>query len=413
MNKSKYVGLLLAVLYIILSINSATQGGDFDVYLDAAQKMSRGEDIYLPPFFEGLQYFYSPLFALMLMPLTGNFFLAELFWLGISGYWLFRIWQLMELYFPKNVLTSKQSNLWIFLSVFLLSRLIFYNISMIQVTVFLLWGILESIRLIQKEKVLLGAALLALMINIKIVPIVVLPFLVYRGFYKASGLTLIFMGIYMFLPAIIIGEAYNTSLLQSWWSIVNPSNKEHVIESILTSQSIVGTIPVLLTESDSVIALRRNILDLPMETAIMVGNIFRVILVLLSLVFLKKPFSKKISLIEFYKGVSYILMVIPLIFPHQQKYAFLFAWPALVFLLYYYMVLFQNEPTTSLKIQMILFILFTFNLLPFMGADVIGRYAYDVIQHFRIMGVSFLGIIVLYYFASVEKLQPYLIKETK
>lgn len=413
MNKSKYVGLVLAVLYIILSINSATQGGDFDVYLDAAQKMGRGEDIYLPPFFEGLQYFYSPLFALMLMPLTGDFFLAELFWLGISGYWLFRIWQLMELYFPKNVLTSRQTNLWIFLSVFLLSRLIFYNISMIQVTVFLLWGILESIRLIQKEKVLLGAALLALMINIKIVPIVVLPFLVYRGFYKASGLTLIFIGIYMFLPAIIIGESYNTSLLQSWWSIVNPSNKEHVIESILTSQSIVGTIPVLLTESDSVIPLRRNILDLPMETAIMVGNIFRVILVLLSLVFLKNPFSKKISLVEFYKGLSYILMVIPLIFPHQQKYAFLFAWPAMVFLLYYYMVLFQNEPTTSLKIQLILFILFTFNLLPFMGADVIGRYAYDVIQHFRIMGVSFLGIIVLYYFSSVEKLQPYLTKETK
>jgi hypothetical protein len=143
----------------------------------------------------------------------------------------------------------------------------------------------------------------------------------------------------------------------------------------------------------------------------MIGNIFRVILVGLSLVFLKMPFQKNISKLEFYKGASYILYVIPLIFPHQQKYAFLFTWPALTYLVYYYMVMWRNQNSRALRGQILLFFLFTLNLLPFMGADIIGRYTYDVIQHFRIMGISFLGIIVLYYFASVEYLVPYIKKE--
>lgn len=405
--RNHYLWFVLILLYIILSITSAVQGGDFDVYLDAAQKMSRGEDIFLPPFFEGLQYFYSPLFALMLMPFTSNFLAAELFWLMLSGIWLYRCWHLIAAYFPQNLLSIKDTNLWVFLSVVLVSRLIFYNISMIQVTVFLMWGILESVRLIRNNQFIAGAALLALMVNIKIVPIVMLPFLVYRGYYKASAYTLFFVFIYLLLPGVVIGFGYNMELLKSWWLIVNPSNKEHVIESILTSQSIVGTIPVLLTESDSVIEFRRHLINLPMETAINIGNAFRVLLVGLALVFLKFPFKKDISNLTYLKGLSYILFVIPLIFPHQQKYAFLFTWPALAYLVFYYLVMFRKEKTTSLKVQILLFVVFTFNLLPFMGADIIGRFPYDVIQHFRIMGISFLGLIVLYFYAPVSKLEQY------
>jgi hypothetical protein len=69
--------------------------------------------------------------------------------------------------------------------------------------------------------------------------------------------------------------------------------------------------------------------------------------------------------------------------------------------------MFQREKTTTLKIQILLFVIFTFNLLPFMGADIIGRFPYDVIQHFRIMGISFLGLIVLYFYAPVSKVEQY------
>lgn len=396
------------MVYVVLTFVSASQGGDFDVYLDAAQKLQNGHDIYFPPFWEGLQYFYSPLYALMLVPFTGDFFVAEVIWLLLSGLWMYRIWVLIQEYFPRNVLSQKQTNWWVFISVLLVSRLIFYNISMIQVTAFLMWGILESVRLIKNEKYLLGAALLGLMINIKIIPVVMLPFLIYRGYYRASVYTVLFMGVYLILPAVYIGMEFNTQLLKSWWLIVNPSNKEHVLESILTSQSIVGTIPVLFTESESVIELRRHIVNLPMETATMIGNIVRVLLVGLTLLFLNKPFTSKISSLSYLKGLAYVLFVIPLIFPHQQKYAFFFTWPALAFLVYYYMVMYANQPNTSLKVQIALFALFTFNLLPFMGADVIGRYPYDVIQHFRVMGISFLGLIVLYFFAQVKNIEPFL-----
>ena len=76
--KQKFLIIGIALIYIALSIVSALDGGDFDVYLDAAIKLNNGDNIYAPPFIKGLQYFYSPLFALVLIPFSWNFLITEL-----------------------------------------------------------------------------------------------------------------------------------------------------------------------------------------------------------------------------------------------------------------------------------------------------------------------------------------------
>jgi hypothetical protein len=58
-NKNKFFKISILLLIVVVSIGTAMDGGDFDVYLDAARKLNSGENIYTPPFINGLQYFYS------------------------------------------------------------------------------------------------------------------------------------------------------------------------------------------------------------------------------------------------------------------------------------------------------------------------------------------------------------------
>jgi hypothetical protein len=389
----KVILSIVGILYLILSISSANNGGDFDVFLDAAQKLSNGNNIYVGPFIKGLQYFYSPLFALVLIPFSGNFFVTELIWLLLSWFWLYRIWVLVSSYFNSSFLSSKELNIWLGVSFFLVIRFILYNIAMIQVTIFLLWAILESIQLIENQKEISGAALLALVINIKLMPLVVLPYLLYRGYFKSLGFVLVFTGIYLILPAIFIGYDFNLFLLGEWWSIINPSNSEHVIEAEITYQSLVGTIPVFLTETESIIEIKRNFLKLPIETVTMITNVSRLIVAGFTIYFLGVPFRKNVDKLSKIWAVSYLLLAIPLIFPHQQKYAFLFMFPMITYLVYYVIIKWKYDNSNSLKLFVVPLILVTFVFTPIIGSDIIGRHAYDVIQHFRILGISALMLI--------------------
>ena len=86
--KVKLTTLFFISVYVALCINSALKGGDFDIYLDAAINMTHQYNIYDPPIYfkEGLSYFYSPLFALILIPFSGNFLITEFIWLLLSGF---------------------------------------------------------------------------------------------------------------------------------------------------------------------------------------------------------------------------------------------------------------------------------------------------------------------------------------
>jgi hypothetical protein len=84
------------------------------------------------------------------------------------------------------------------------------------------------------------------------------------------------------------------------------------------------------------LALKRNIADVPIETLKVILLLVRACLLSLTLVFLKwPPFKKAVSSQQSFIEVAYILLVIPLIFPHQQHYAFLFSVPAFAFIVYY------------------------------------------------------------------------------
>jgi hypothetical protein len=80
-------------------------------------------------------------------------------------------------------------------------------------------------------------------------------------------------------------------------------------------------------------------MDISLADLKIVIDVVRAFFILLALYFIgSRPFRKvKNRLQEFYE-VSYILIAAPLIFPHQQHYAFLMVFPATTYLLYYLMM---------------------------------------------------------------------------
>ncbi|RLD25831.1 MAG: hypothetical protein DRI54_04060 [Bacteroidetes bacterium] len=398
--KQKFLIIGIALIYIALSIVSALDGGDFDVFLDAAIKLNNGQNIYVPPFFKGLQYFYSPLFALVLIPFSWSFFVTELTWLLLSGLMLYRSWSLIKSYFDLSVLTKKEISIWTGISFFFIVRFLLYNISMIQITIFLLWAILESITLIKNNKTLKGSGLLAFAINVKLMPLVAVPYLLYRGYFRSVLYVVLFSFVFLFLPALIIGWEFNSFLLKEWWLIINPANSEHLVEASTNSQSIVGTIPVYITEIEGALPYKRNLFNLSIETVEIFANLIRLSLVLLALYFLKSPFKKSVSNISEIRAIGYLLMVIPLIFPHQQKYAFIFLFPMIAYLSYYSMVMWKYNRTRSFKVFLVFLLIISINYTPIIGSDIIGRFNYDLVHHYRLLGISTLLLIVAAVYAD-------------
>ncbi len=396
------IGLFIVVA-LVTSYISCTDGGDFDVYLQAARQLSIKQNIYVPPFVKGLQYYYSVFFALLLSPFAKYIFLTEFIWLIFSYYLLYRIKTLIGNYFTPLNLSKKQKRNWLVLSILMALQFIMYDVSMIQVTIFLLWAILESLQLIQKDEEIWAGILLATVINIKIMPVIMLPYLFYRGHFKALATCLLFFVVLLFLPAVFIGWNYNQLLLSEWWKIINPSNKEHMFETAIGTHSIVAWLPVYLTPTagDGDIAYRRNIFNVDVATVNILINVVRLLFLAVSLLFLKSwLFKKENNPLKIFWEAAYFLLLIPLLLPHQQKYDFLLALPMIVYLLYFFITTFHLPKTTTYWLVFIFFIISVAFFSPLYGSDIIGRFLFRLTQYYRCLTFATIFLIPIALYCS-------------
>ncbi|MFZ1332462.1 MAG: glycosyltransferase family 87 protein [Flavobacteriales bacterium] len=215
------------------------------------------------------------------------------------------------------------------------------NIHLGQMTIFLLYLCMEGMHRIDKEEPLKGGFLIAMGISVKIMPLVLVPYLVYRGYFKGALSALVFTGLILFVPAAMIGLEKNTYLLGERWTLVNPMNNEHVMDvDETTFHSITTFLSVLLVKDAGDVYrtdLPRNIADVSMQTLSLVINIVRLILVIGTLYFIRSlPFQRTNDRSQLFYETSYIYLIIPLIFPHQQHYGFFFALPAIAYLVFFY-----------------------------------------------------------------------------
>ena len=145
----------------------------------------------------------------------------------------------------------------------------------------------------------------------------------------------------LFIPGLILGLDYNQFLILERWKLLNPTNTTHVLDTSERSFHSISTLfsTFFVAESGDFYALpyRRHLLDLPLETLSTLINAARLLFVGATLYFLaSKPFQPAKSNLQKLYEISYICLIIPLIFPHQQYYAFFFIFPAATYLIFYF-----------------------------------------------------------------------------
>ena len=382
-----YLSILFFGLLLPLLAFYASQPGDFKVWLEAATLLKRHQQLY-NIWLGGRLYFYSPLFALILIPFTYvPQYIPNFLFLCADIYFLFKIWKFFTVRIDFGQLNRKEKIIFSFAVALLTLRFLLYNFDYIQMTIFLLWALLESWSLFEKNKNLSGAFLLALAINIKLMPVIFVPYLIYRGKIIPAVLTAVFFIIFLYLPACFIGIDYNNALLSGWWSAINPANTAHLIETGPQSQSLTSFIPTLLMPTSGQLPFKRNIANLNVKTVILILNLCRAFFILLTLYFTGFTIFKnaKTKIYEYWE-IVYIVMIVPLIFPHQQKYDFFLIVPAVMysvyFLIYQWKEHFVNFSKTKWIVVMSLLIL-SFMLNTLTSDLFIGMYRSIVTQHYR------------------------------
>lgn len=102
---------------------------------------------------------------------------------------------------------------------------------------------MEGLRLIHFHKNWQGAILLAMGINIKIIPLLALFYLFFKGKFNAIRLTIIFLAVSLLLPSLFIGHQYNMDLLQQWKKTISPAGEKYVFENNNGCQSLNAVLP--------------------------------------------------------------------------------------------------------------------------------------------------------------------------
>ncbi len=401
---SRYFILGVSLILVVYHTWCALGGVDFDVFLHAGEKIRDHQNIYQPPFIRNLQYFYSPLFALLLSPFSSlPFWIPECGWLIFSCYCIYRSWILCSRYFDIHFLSSKNYTIWIWLCILFSLRFILDNFTQVQMSIFLLWATLESLELFKKRKIFLGAALLALAINIKILPILFIPYLFYRKKIKEGFLVIVFLLFYLYLPILFIGYQYNNFLLIEWWKIINPTNAEHIIEATNGPHSLDAMLSVFITDTNDEMGFKRNVLNLSFKEVNLIINIVRLFFILLTLWFLRSlPFRTVSNTVKEFWEISYLFLITPLIFPHMQIYNFIYVCPMIMYLLYFFIV--QKQRNINISFSIIYFGIISVMFTPIIGRDVIGGYLFPLLQYYRILTFTTILLIPLALMANPKKI---------
>jgi len=341
-------------------------------------------------------YYYSVLFALILYPLAFiPLYLAKFLWLVLNLFFVFRIWKIFSYYLGTDRLTVKMRRIFTFLSFLFILRFLRDNFHLAQMTTCILYLTMEGLYQIDRRRELAGSLLIALGIDIKILPLVVIPWLIYRARFRPVVYTLVFLCILLVLPSLLIGFKYNAFLLKERWKLVNPTNQKHILDvdedSFHSLTTLCSVLLVKNARNNNSLLLKRNIADIPLKDLSVVINAVRAFFVLLALWFIHdRPFRKEKSRLQEFYELSYVLLAAPLLFPHQQHYAFLLAFPATTYLVLYLLEVYFGGPpreplSRSRKINKVILITLTIIIYLVLNAHfILGQYN-DLYDHFKIL----------------------------
>jgi len=408
MHRTEKIGLALFGLLVIAFLMYRTQLGsnDINVYLYASQQFFAGEDIYANNPYNN--YLYAPVFALLLGVISFlPWDIARFIWFLVNLLAYARTFQLLyKLTRDPERLPIRWRKIWSVSVVLLSLGFINHNINLGQISMIMVWLSVEGAYLVlQKDRPVQGAWWLALGMVVKIVPGLVFFYLLVKGHWRALIWGGIFSLFLLVIPTLWQGWQYNWRLLQSWEQTINPGKEKYVFENNNGNHALNAMLPSYFydfqePEHYGKYGWPRKIATLAHGDLLIILQVLRLLLVasLVRLVWLQR---KQRSALHFMREISYLLLVSYLIFPHQRKYAMLYAVPAAAYLGYAYLHHAQGPGFHGgpAKLGLSLFIL-TWVVLTVMGRDIIGNTAVNFLDYYHFMtGSVFLFLVLIWYWS--------------
>lgn len=414
-------GLACLVYLVARTLHGGT---DINVYLYAAGQFLRGEDIYANNPFNA--YYYGPLFALTLVPLSlPPMAVARVLWMLVNLGLAVRLYHIWKGMVPS--LSRERRRLWTLAVILLAAGFLNHIFLLGQVTILILWLTLEGIHQVARGRPLLGAALLAVGINFKIIPLLVLAYLGMRGQLRALAYTLALFGVTLLAPAVVHGWTYNTELLRTWRTVINPAGEKFAFEDNDGCQSLNAVLPAYFYDfrgGAPAAAPRQRKVDLPRMIVAVSRPTLTVILqasrVLLLLVLcgamlprswlggplrslperLRRTLRTEVAEAQlaggampapFYWEVAILCLVTISIFPHQMKYSMLYFVPAGAYVLSFYLAMAEGRVARQGADTVVRGVAVgLMALLAVSGRDLIGSRAVDILDYYHVMGISVL-----------------------
>jgi len=401
-----FIGFTLLILLLIESRGR----GDFQIFLDASRDLFEGKNIYKIQYNEWYYYYYDTLFALIISPLQLiPLFWAKFIWLLFNLLFTFRIWKIILSYLPIDILTIKQKRIHTIISFIIILMLWHKNIHLSQMTIFILYLCLEGLNLIYNKKLFLGSFLIGMGISIKILPLVLIPYFLYRGNFKVTLYILLSIILALGIPVIFIGYDYSLFLLQERWSSINPLNQEHIIDvSERSFHSLTTLLSILLVDgvgNQYSLELKRNFANVDIHTLKIIINVVRSIFIIGTLYFIHSlPFKKAQNKLQIFYELSYIFLIIPLIFPHQQHYAFFFVFPAISYLVFYFIAAFYSKEPKYSRFQRYSFIIIFIIIYFLLNSNQILGTFNNIYDHFKTLTFGVILLIPLLIIAKPNKI---------
>lgn len=387
--KNSFVLLLIIYTAWIWSVFFRNLHGfdDFDVFFNSGKRLLNHEDIYGEPHLNSLKYFYSPSFALLMAALQGlGLFYSKLLWYFINYFALMRMIFILKRYVFEH---SAKPTLTLFILLFISGKLTLFNFLSNQMTIVLIWMILESFQLIKKGHTITPMVLMAIGFNIKILPLVALPWLILisKKPINTSVTFIVANIILLFLPALFFGYDYSMNLNRSWVNMINPLSKDHILQ---TGEAGLLDVSAMITKYLCAEPVKNelsiHLTNIPIEGLVLIINAFRAMLLSLCIwaaIQVKGPI-KGIDRQTFI--LAGLMTLIPLCAPHQRFYSYLFALPMLAIMLTWAV----NSRSISYKIFTAVLILVS-GLMTWV--DFTGE---AIVDFFDLYRLTTIGIIVLY-----------------
>ncbi|MFT4521987.1 MAG: hypothetical protein ACI8ZN_000926 [Bacteroidia bacterium] len=328
------VWILVGLAFVFELIRDSQRDGDFIGYVHAGQAVLSSTNIYADYLNT-----WPPFFSIFSVPLTlaHNFspILIRIIWLlGIMVAWYWIINSVVKIvenqsvswfYSKSTVLNTKQRS-WlngaIIIPFVFVLRFIIDDLSNIQINTFLLAVSILVFKLSTEQKWWKAGFALALIISLKVYPVFILLFFLYKRAFKISLATLLFLILINASSFLVFGVDLATTYYQTWM------HDKALGDLILIhkNQSIFAFLGGLFMDVSRGFDFKYNVLSLSEHAAKLLSYGLVGCAAILPAFLFRKSW-KNTSTQQQWKQFAWILAAIPVLSPLAWKYYFVFLFP--------------------------------------------------------------------------------------